>query len=151
MQKTQVWSLGQEDPLKKEMATHSCLLAWEIPWSEEPGGLQSTGSKKSRTQLRDSAHTQGLSGQNVCGREADGDSQKIQSGFPWWLSGKESACQCRRPGFHLWSERIPHATEQLILCTCTTTMGPVLQSLGTTTTEPMCLSEACNLQPVLCT
>ena len=107
MQKTQVWSLGREDPLKKEMATHSCLLAWEIPWTEEPGGLQSTGSKKSQTQLRDSTHTQGLLGQNVCGREADGDAQKIEIGFPWWLSGKESACQCRRPEFDPWVWKIP--------------------------------------------
>ena len=38
-QETQVWSLGQEDPLEKEMATHSNILAWRIPWTEEPGGL----------------------------------------------------------------------------------------------------------------
>ena len=38
---TQVWSLGWEDPLEKEMATHSSILAWKIPWTEEPGGLQS--------------------------------------------------------------------------------------------------------------
>ena len=37
---------GREDPLKKEMATHSSILAWEIPWTEEPGGLQSMGSQK---------------------------------------------------------------------------------------------------------
>ena len=43
-QKTQVQSLGQEDPLEKEMATHASFLAWEIPWTEEPGGLQSMGS-----------------------------------------------------------------------------------------------------------
>ena len=36
---TQVWSLGREDPLEKEMATHSSIPAWEIPWTEEPGGL----------------------------------------------------------------------------------------------------------------
>ena len=36
--------LGREDPLEKEMATHSSILAWRIPWTEEPGGLQSTGS-----------------------------------------------------------------------------------------------------------
>ena len=47
-------SLGQEDPLEKEMATHSSILAWEIPWTEAPGGLQSMGSHKSRTQLSDS-------------------------------------------------------------------------------------------------
>ena len=41
MQETQVRSLGQEDPLEKEMATHSSILAWRIPWTEEPGGLQS--------------------------------------------------------------------------------------------------------------
>ena len=46
MQEIQVWSLGQEDPLKKEMATHSSILAWEIPWTEEPGRLQSIGSQE---------------------------------------------------------------------------------------------------------
>jgi len=45
-QETQVQSLGREDPLKKEMATHSSIVAWKIPWTEEPGGLQSMGSKK---------------------------------------------------------------------------------------------------------
>ena len=43
MQETQVGSLGWEDPLAKEMATHSRILAWKIPWGEEPGGLQSMG------------------------------------------------------------------------------------------------------------
>ena len=38
--------LGREDPLEKEMATHSCILAWRIPWTEEPGGLQSMGSQR---------------------------------------------------------------------------------------------------------
>ena len=50
MWEMQVQSLGQEGPLKKEMATHSCILAWRIPWTEEPGGLQSMGSQKSQTQ-----------------------------------------------------------------------------------------------------
>ena len=44
----QVRSLGQEDPLEQEMATHSSVLAWEIPWTEEPGGLQSTRSQRVR-------------------------------------------------------------------------------------------------------
>ena len=44
MQETRVTSLGQEDPLEKKMATHSSILAWKIPWAEEPGRLQSTGS-----------------------------------------------------------------------------------------------------------
>ena len=43
----QVQSLGREDPLEEEMATHSSILAWEIPWTEEPGGLQSRGHKES--------------------------------------------------------------------------------------------------------
>ena len=43
---TWVQSLGQEDPLKKEMATHSSILAWRIPWTEEPGGVQSMGSQR---------------------------------------------------------------------------------------------------------
>ena len=42
----QVQSLGWEDPFEKEIATHSSLLAWEIPWTEEPGGLQSIGSQR---------------------------------------------------------------------------------------------------------
>ena len=41
-----VWSLGQEDPLEKEIETHSSILAWEIPWTEKPGGLQSMGSQR---------------------------------------------------------------------------------------------------------
>ena len=49
MQETQVRSLVLEDPRKKEMATHSSILAWEIPWTEEPGGLQSMGRKESET------------------------------------------------------------------------------------------------------
>ena len=46
MQETQVQSLGQEDPLEKEMAIHSSTIAWKIPWMEEPGGLQSMGSQR---------------------------------------------------------------------------------------------------------
>ena len=48
-QEMQVQSLGQEDTLEKEMATHFSILAWEMPWTEEPGGLQSMGSRKSQT------------------------------------------------------------------------------------------------------
>ena len=54
MLETQVQSLGCEDPLEKEMATHSSVLAWKIPWTEEPGGLESMGSH-SRTGLSDLA------------------------------------------------------------------------------------------------
>ena len=51
MQETWVRSLGQEDPLEEEMATHSSILVWRIPWTEEPGRLQSMGLHKSWTQL----------------------------------------------------------------------------------------------------
>ena len=51
MQETWVSSLGWEDPLEKEMESHSSILAWRIPWAEEPGGLQSMGSQKNRTEL----------------------------------------------------------------------------------------------------
>ena len=51
-QETRVQSLGREDPLEEEMAIHSSILAWRIPWTEEFGGLQSTGCKESDTTER---------------------------------------------------------------------------------------------------
>ena len=57
MQEMRVRFLGQEDPLEKEMATHSNILAWEIPSTDEPGGLQSIRPQKSQTQLRDETTT----------------------------------------------------------------------------------------------
>ena len=48
IQEIQVQSLGREDPLEKEMATHSSILAWRIPWTEEPGGIQSVESPRVR-------------------------------------------------------------------------------------------------------
>ena len=53
MQEMWVRSLGWKDPLEKEMAAHSSILAWEIPWREEPSRLQSMGSPKSQIQLSD--------------------------------------------------------------------------------------------------
>ena len=58
MQETQVRSLGQEDPLEEEMATHSSILAWRIPWMEELGRLQSTGSQRVRHDLAIKHHQQ---------------------------------------------------------------------------------------------
>ena len=52
MQESRVQSLGREDPLKKEMVTHSSILAWEIPWTEDVGGLQSMGSQELDTTER---------------------------------------------------------------------------------------------------
>ena len=53
MQETQVRSLGWEDPLEKEMATRPSILVWEIPWMEDPGGLQSMGLQRVGHSLRD--------------------------------------------------------------------------------------------------
>ena len=53
MQETGIGSLCQEDPLEEEMTVHSCVFVWRIPWTEEPGGLQSTGSMQSQTPLND--------------------------------------------------------------------------------------------------
>ena len=53
MQETQVQSLGQEDPLEKGMSTHSSILAWRIPWTEEPGRLHSWGCKRDMTEHGD--------------------------------------------------------------------------------------------------
>ena len=57
MQDTRVQCLGQEDPLEKEMAIHSSILVWRIPWTEEPGGLQSTASQSVKTRLSDFTFT----------------------------------------------------------------------------------------------
>ena len=94
MRETWVRSLGWEDPLEKEMATHSSSLAWRIPWTEEPGGLQSTRGKELDTTER--LHFLSLSLWN-----AD---------FPGGTSGKEPSCQCKRRkrlGFSLWVGKMP--------------------------------------------
>ena len=57
MRETQVQPLGQEDPLEKGMATHSSILAWRIPWTEEPGRLQSMGLQRVRTEQLAPTHT----------------------------------------------------------------------------------------------
>ena len=57
MQKTQVRSMGWEDLLEKEMATHSSILAWRIPWTEEPGGLQPVGLQRVGHDRSGLAHT----------------------------------------------------------------------------------------------
>ena len=100
---------------EKGMATHSSILAWTIPWTEEPGGLPSTGSQRVRQD------------------QATDTLTRTYGGLPWWLSGKESACQCSRHEFDLWSGKIPHAVEQLI--PCATATEPVLWSSGAATTE----------------
>ena len=71
MRETWVQSLGQEDPLEKGMTLHSSILAWRLPWTEEPGGLQSMGLLKSWIRLRDShththTHTQSRVNDLLC-------------------------------------------------------------------------------------
>ena len=65
MQGTGVRFLGREDPLEKEIATHSSILAWEIQWTEEPGELQSMGLQKSQTRLSDQT-TNGVEHLSMC-------------------------------------------------------------------------------------
>ena len=77
MQETQAQSLGQEDPLEKEMATHASILTWKIPWTKEPGGLQSMGSQKSWTQL--SSYTTG-SGSILSSGYRDDKTRSLLSG-----------------------------------------------------------------------
>ena len=90
IRENQVWSLGQEDLLEKEMATHSSVLAWKIPWTEEPGSLQSMGLQ--------------IVGHN---RATNTFTSIVITGLPRWLSGKESPCQCRRPRLGPWDRKIP--------------------------------------------
>ena len=79
MPETQISSLGGEAPLEKGMATHSNILAWRIPWTEEPRGLQSMGSQRVQTQLNDEHfHFRDTSGEVTSG------------GLPQWM-----ACQLR--------------------------------------------------------
>ena len=65
MQEKQIRALGWEDPLEKETATHSSILAWEIPWTEEPGGLQSMGLQKNQTWRRHQLKQQQVRGLRV--------------------------------------------------------------------------------------
>ena len=121
MQETQVQSLGWEDLLEKEMATHSSILAWRIQWTEKPGRLQSMhGSQRAghdwaisnevnESQLKRKLERMFWPTQYKYG-ELIGEFPSgpvVRNRLPRWLSGKESACQCRRLGFDSWSGKIP--------------------------------------------
>ena len=107
MQEMQVWSLAREDPLEEEMATHSSILAWEIPWTGEPGGLQSMGSQR----IQPTEHTCTQSWNDVNGGIHDGfrvsssDGGERSKGAEWMNSEYESpknvqnCCMCL---FALW-------------------------------------------------
>ena len=81
MRETWVWSLGQEDPLKKEMATHSIILAWEIPWTEEPGGPQSKGLQRVGHNWATNTHT-------TNGHMAPGSCEGVYRALSWHASGR---------------------------------------------------------------
>ena len=85
MQETWVQSLGREDPLETEMATHSSILTWRIPWTEEPGGLQSMGSQR----VGHDCET------NILKKIS---AKYLHLGFPGGSDGKESACIVRDLG-----------------------------------------------------
>ena len=100
MQETQVWSLGWEDPLEEGVATHSSILAWETPWTEEPGELQSMGLQRSCTQLSNWTITYKLARlviwemlekisneipENGLGRKAPMQDTVLSCRLPFWL------------------------------------------------------------------
>ena len=91
---TWVWSLGWEDPLEKEMATHFSILAWRIPWMEEPGGLQSMGSKELDT--TELLHFHFHFG-DVIDDDEDLDEQVWMKGMAWKGEAEEGTC----PSFFL--------------------------------------------------
>ena len=104
MQETWIWSLDQEDPLEEEMATHSNILAWRIPWTEEPGRLQPMGSQRVRQDWVTNTH------KDLHGRVLKGGPTAFPNiwfcffqycylimGFPGGLDGKESACNAEDP------------------------------------------------------
>ena len=96
VQETRVQSLVWEDPLEREMATHSRILTWRISWTEEPGGLQFVGSQRVRHNWMTNTHT-----------HTHTHTHSVYRGLPWWLSGKAFACQSRRLGFNPWVGKIP--------------------------------------------
>ena len=81
-----VQSLGREDPLEEEVATHSSILAWRIPWTEEPGRLQSMGSQRIRHETEQlSIHAYRHKYTDLFVRRQVQEYSKV--GFPWWSSG----------------------------------------------------------------
>ena len=79
-QETQLRSLGQEEPLEYEMAIHSSILAWKIPWTEEPGGLQSMGHKDSDTTKHTHTTNTQIKKRNI--RREEGGCKQDQ--LSWW-------------------------------------------------------------------
>ena len=104
MQETWVWSLGWKDTLEMEMETHSSILAWKIPWTEEPGRLESKKDCKELDKTEPlSIHSSSVAS-TICFWVY------FMQGFPGGANGKEPACQCtrcKRCGFNPWVGKIP--------------------------------------------
>ena len=92
MQETWVWSLGQEDSLKKKMATHSSILAWKIPWTEEPDGLQSTGSQRVGHDWETSLHFTKSNDWYRVGKALGWWRQRLRHHTLWRLQGSIFSC-----------------------------------------------------------
>ena len=88
MQETRVWSLDWEDPLEKEMATHSSILAWRIPWTEDPGRLQSLGLQRIRLNWATNTFTSFFylvaSHSSLCSKL-----MSFNTNFSWWSAGND--------------------------------------------------------------
>ena len=105
IQDTRVWSLTREDPLEKEMATHSSNLAWEIPWTEEPRGQQSLGSHRVRHGWATNNNNKFFVGKIPWRRNRL--PTPVFLGFPSGSAGKESTCNVRDLGLIPGLERSP--------------------------------------------
>ena len=111
MQETQVWSLGWEDPLEKGMATHSSILAWRIPRTEEPGGLHSTGSQRVRHDWATNTNTLSHGGSAVsCPRlrrlrcalwRKHGRQRSLVTGVSYGAAGRSSGLVNQQ---HAWNQ-----------------------------------------------
>ena len=95
MQGMWVCSLAREDPLEEEMATHSSVLAWRIPWAEEPGRLQSTGSQTIR-------HTERLNDSNTCTQHRSWLRSQNEQAMVGWISAVSSRAGRRMVGPAWW-------------------------------------------------
>ena len=143
IQETWIWSLGKEDPLEEEMATHSSFLAWEIPWTEEPGRLQSMGSQRVGPEwacLQDTGKQVRESAYLLCLKENVGPScwspspaYKRNSGLSWhqlwhqpqWPQGAISLSKVTHRSLRWCSHILPgksHEWRSLIGC------GPLSQT-----------------------
>ena len=116
MWETWVWSLGQGDPLEKEMATHSSILAWRIPWTEEPGGLQSIGRKESdTTEVTEHSFSELLASHRFLLQSKISASFGFLSFFFFFSRLHHTACQMSVPWPRM--EPVPHQWKPWILTT----------------------------------